>query len=215
MKFIKWCDDHKWIYITLIVFLFAIPILVEFIPIMGGNNNTRGDWLGFWGSYLGIIPAGLITYFMYLKEREIDRKKNMSLLLVKDTDLFISQCIDLRNAIEAFEKDVYVSTTNVPGFYNTQSKAMDDLITFDEEISSISEQEIPVFGDELRKEIISEINETISKGFVIIGESQNTIELQNKVDEINKELYKTIRKINIHLSKTRAEQLKAKKMVVD
>lgn len=215
MKFIKWCDDHKWIYITLIVFLFAIPILVEFIPIMGGNNNTRGDWLGFWGSYLGIIPAGLITYFMYLKEREIDRKKNMSLLLVKDTDLFISQCIDLRNAIEAFKKDVYVSTTNALGFYNMQSKAMDDLITFDEEISLISEQEIPVFGDELRKEIISEINATISKSFVIIGESQNTIELKKNVDEINKELYKTIRKINIHLSKTRAEQLKAKKMVVD
>lgn len=51
------------------------PLLVEYwIPIPSG----KGDWLGFWGSYLGVIPSGLIAYFV--AKYQIDREHEISKL---------------------------------------------------------------------------------------------------------------------------------------
>lgn len=46
----------------LLMFLFVVaPIMVEYI---WSIPSGKGDWLSFWGSYLGIIPSGLIAYFV-------------------------------------------------------------------------------------------------------------------------------------------------------
>lgn len=63
-----------YILYTLILAIFIIiPLLVEYtweIP------SGRGDWLGFWGSYLGIIPSGLIAYFV--AKYQIDKDHEFS-----------------------------------------------------------------------------------------------------------------------------------------
>lgn len=39
------------------------PILVQYTHWPKGSDGN-GDWLGFWGSYLGMIPSGLIVYMV-------------------------------------------------------------------------------------------------------------------------------------------------------
>lgn len=85
MKFIKWANSHTWIYTVAIVSFVIIPVGVQFIPYFYGEHSTHGDWLGFWGSYLGIIPSGLIAYYVahYQIDQQVskDREKQMDALL--------------------------------------------------------------------------------------------------------------------------------------
>ncbi|MGX7048512.1 hypothetical protein RU86_GL000558 [Lactococcus piscium] len=59
----------KKLYILLLFACIVAPLLVEYwLPVPSG----KGDWLSFWGSYLGIIPSGLIAYFV--AKYQIDRE---------------------------------------------------------------------------------------------------------------------------------------------
>lgn len=64
MNFIKWCDNHKWTYATAILSFIIVPVFVEYSSLFYGHHHIKGDWLSFWGSYLGIIPSGLIAYLV-------------------------------------------------------------------------------------------------------------------------------------------------------
>lgn len=51
-----------WASISLGVIVFvAGPLFVQYNHWPKGSNGN-GDWLSFWGSYLGVIPSGLIAY---------------------------------------------------------------------------------------------------------------------------------------------------------
>lgn len=62
-----------------IALCFVTPLLVEYIVSV---PSGKGDWLSFWGSYLGIIPSGLIAYFIAKyqidKDREAEQKEKRS-----------------------------------------------------------------------------------------------------------------------------------------
>lgn len=75
-------------YKTIIILFFVlgpflIQILFKVLNQIFENSHTDlkfyfpSDWLGFWGSYLGIIPSGLIAYAVsrYQIETEKDNKK--------------------------------------------------------------------------------------------------------------------------------------------
>lgn len=50
-----------WITSLLLIIFIVVPIFVQYLHFIPGTKGN-GDWLGFWGSYLGIIPSGLIAY---------------------------------------------------------------------------------------------------------------------------------------------------------
>lgn len=58
-----------------------VPGIIVFVggPLIVQYNNwtfwpkVHGDWLGFWGSYLGVIPSGLIAYAVARYQIEQDR----------------------------------------------------------------------------------------------------------------------------------------------
>lgn len=51
-----------WLLIILGVIIFVGgPVFVQYNHWPKGSNGN-GDWLSFWGSYLGVIPSGLIAY---------------------------------------------------------------------------------------------------------------------------------------------------------
>ncbi len=67
--------------------IFSIAIIIGLIVFVGGplfvqyNNwpqgsNGNGDWLSFWGSYLGIIPSGLIAWLVATKQIQSDRENS-------------------------------------------------------------------------------------------------------------------------------------------
>lgn len=63
----------------LVVFIGG-PLLVQYIRRPIGTTGN-GDWLGFWGSYLGVIPSGLIAYavarYQIDHEKSVEQKKQL------------------------------------------------------------------------------------------------------------------------------------------
>lgn len=74
------------IIIGLIIFVGG-PLFVQYTQWLPGSNGN-GDWLGFWGSYLGIIPSGLIAWIVASKQiessRENDRRNYIETLYLND-----------------------------------------------------------------------------------------------------------------------------------
>lgn len=63
-----------------IVVFIGGPLLVQHIcrPI---GTTGNGDWLSFWGSYLGVLPAGLIAYavawYQIDHEKSVEQKRQL------------------------------------------------------------------------------------------------------------------------------------------
>ncbi|MFT9411992.1 hypothetical protein [Liquorilactobacillus hordei] len=100
----------------IVLFLVVIPLLVEGgISLIPWNGSDDG-WLGFWGSYLGIIPSGLIAYFV--AKTQIDaEKKNYRENHFKD--MLIINYREMHTKITIFEKAANVFINPEMGNINT------------------------------------------------------------------------------------------------
>lgn len=73
----------KWVSLLILLFIFiAIPIFIQLhlgwvydlaIYVTRGNHS---NWLQFWGSYLGVIPSGLIAWLVASKQIKSDRENS-------------------------------------------------------------------------------------------------------------------------------------------
>lgn len=64
-----------WVLISIGVVIFVFgPLLVQYNHWSLGYRGS-GDWLGFWGSYLGVVPSGLIAYLV--AKYQIDNNKTL------------------------------------------------------------------------------------------------------------------------------------------
>ncbi|MGX7051427.1 chloride channel protein [Leuconostoc palmae] len=64
-----------WFLIVLGVIVFVVgPLFVQYNHWSLGYRGS-GDWLGFWGSYLGVVPSGLIAYLV--AKYQIDNNKTL------------------------------------------------------------------------------------------------------------------------------------------
>lgn len=63
--------NKKWFWFLVVVLGVVIfvggPLFVQYTHWPQGTTG-HGDWLGFWGSYLGIIPSGLIAFIVSKNE---------------------------------------------------------------------------------------------------------------------------------------------------
>lgn len=74
-KFLFW-----FLFVLGIVVFIGGPIFVQFVRLPTGTVGN-GDWLGFWGSYLGVMPAGLIAYavawYQIDYEKSVEQKRQL------------------------------------------------------------------------------------------------------------------------------------------
>lgn len=111
-----------YILYTLILATFVIvPVLVEYV---WDIPSGKGDWLSFWGSYLGIIPSGLIAYFVAKYQIDKEHKfmieeKNREYLPyfnIKNNSLMFSSMRDnlpvQRAMISFYDKDNKILNSN-------------------------------------------------------------------------------------------------------
>ena len=84
LKIIK----NKWTNFIILGLFVVVPIGIQISQVYFGDKTPHGDWLGFWGSYLGIIPSGLIAYFVAKTQvdgqRKIDQRKQAVDLYIAD-----------------------------------------------------------------------------------------------------------------------------------
>lgn len=101
MKFIKWIDSHKLSYLIAIVSFIIVPVSVEYSSLFYGKHQVQGDWLSFWGSYLGMIPSGLIAYFIAKQQvafqAKIQKKTNSERLKLEKSTKIYQKAMSIRS----------------------------------------------------------------------------------------------------------------------
>lgn len=99
--------QHKLLSIFSTIFLISItiPLILEF-----GLKINQGGWAGFWGSYLGIIPSGIVSAVIVLFEKRLDHIDNdkkawdslydkmVEIELIKNDDLLRVAVLNKKNS---------------------------------------------------------------------------------------------------------------------
>ncbi|MCC8439877.1 hypothetical protein CRI85_05955 [Leuconostoc pseudomesenteroides] len=115
--------NKKWFWFLMVVLGVVIfvggPLLVQYTQWPQGTTG-HGDWLGFWGSYLGIIPSGLIAYLV--AKQQIDSERVTS-ALAYEKNLKDSRVRELTAKIE----DIYILIAGEQVYYERLSLRRLDL----------------------------------------------------------------------------------------
>ncbi|MCC2745032.1 hypothetical protein LK472_06375 [Leuconostoc lactis] len=106
MKGTKKERKNAWIFFVVMFLFILIPVSIQLgqYYIYG---TFKGDWLGFWGNYLGFFPTGVAGYLFY--KIKIDRDKQINLFntlkihtekSIKQIDSTITQFEHLLESVE-------------------------------------------------------------------------------------------------------------------
>ncbi|ASR69260.1 MAG: hypothetical protein H9W83_00730 [Leuconostoc sp.] len=71
------------------------PLFVQYKHWPRGSNGN-GDWLGFWGSYLGMVPSGLIAYFVAKSQIDAERNNERS---KRNEDLYLQDLREIHKSL--------------------------------------------------------------------------------------------------------------------
>lgn len=75
-----WNNHRVLLFVFLLVGPFAFQLFTNVINIFAALNDwpikfpSPGEWVGFWGSYLGVIPSGLIAYVVAKVQIDYQKK---------------------------------------------------------------------------------------------------------------------------------------------
>lgn len=160
----------KQILLLLVILLICIvtPLLVEYwIPIPSGN----GDWLSFWGSYLGIIPSGLIAYFVakYQIDREHEKAKKE-----KDRDCLPYFNVDMEKRkinFNSINSSLPIQQVILISYYSSGSEFK-------------SEEEEERDNEKIIQELNRELEADLSYSKIQIGQDEDDIEFINESGEV-------------------------------
>lgn len=109
-----------------IVIFIGGPILVQYKSLPIGTTGN-GDWLGFWGSYLGVLPTGLIAYavawYQIDHEKAVEQKRQLEngLPFVKISYIFRSavgedRTYDLKYEIKSYDGNPLIVKGDIRSF---------------------------------------------------------------------------------------------------
>lgn len=111
-------ENHK---VALLIAIIAIPLIIQIIfgifniiseiELWNIKFPDSSNWIGFWGSYLGIIPSGLIAYWVANYQINQDRKMSERALLMTKLPFFDINS-DLLNLM-SFPKDGTGNNTEI------------------------------------------------------------------------------------------------------
>lgn len=123
--------------ITVIIFfalMLGIPFLMQLNPfgisiylkkLVG--IGTSGEWLGFWGSYLGSIITVLFSYFSIMYETKKETK-NAKSKLARESDREKINLIKSRVTISKREKLCFIYEVQFIDNFNKNFKKMEDMM---------------------------------------------------------------------------------------
>lgn len=100
--------NSKWTYFIILGLFIVVPAGIQLSQEYVGDNPPHGDWLGFWGSYFGIIPSGLIAYAVAKYQIEKDRETYETEKVMKSLPYFDIQLCGMNTS----------GATNVTPFVN-------------------------------------------------------------------------------------------------
>lgn len=110
------------------LFLVGIPLLVEIGITLFPWNGSDDGWLGFWGSYLGIIPSGLIAYFVAKVQIDAEknnyRKNHLEDMLLDDLRELYGYLANFKESVERFSFDTTVEVEEINYFIRTSQENM-------------------------------------------------------------------------------------------
>lgn len=165
--------------------------------------GTSGEWLGFWGSYLGSIITVLFSYFSIMYETKKETK-NAKSKLARESD---KEKINLVKSRVAISKRLYFSyeVENIDDFNKNFKKngRYDELLVLCDQL--IEEMK---YASNCNSELIDNIYTSIYEGNKIIEENSNKmLEIQkstSKVGSAAKKIKKLIGSSGIYT--TQAEE---------
>lgn len=175
---------YYWVLVILIFFV-AFPLAVELgITYMPGNGSNDG-WLGFWGSYLGSIPSGLIAYIVAKKQIDAEknnyRKNHLEDMLLNDLRAIYLKLINLSklaeiskfsdNDMDLIGKRDLNNIVNEAKKYKTISVEVVDLVN-----------NIPNY---FKKEEIKRLSKKLSNSIEIICNVSDTLEAKKSVSDLS------------------------------
>jgi|GEM_PF-3983551 len=110
--------DLTWIVISIVIFA-GSPLLVQYTGVIPGSKGN-GDWLSFWGSYLGVIPSGLIAYFVAKSQIDAERHNER---LKRNEDLYIQDLREINELINEIRLTIEMMTNVFEDLKNDISDA--------------------------------------------------------------------------------------------
>ncbi|GMA70755.1 hypothetical protein GCM10025879_20010 [Leuconostoc litchii] len=103
--------NKKWFWLLMVVLGVVIfvggPLFVQYTHWPQGTTG-HGDWLSFWGSYLGVIPSGLIAYFVVKIQIDAERHNEH---LKRNEDLYIQDLREIHELINEIRLTIVMMTT--------------------------------------------------------------------------------------------------------
>lgn len=109
------------IIVIILIFIFiGVPVLlqyhVEFIydPVKKITPRDHADWLQFWGSYLGVLPSGMIAasvagYQIKAANKQSNQSRQQELIMMRNSKL-IDYCYEMKGAVS---KSIVVLDTRI------------------------------------------------------------------------------------------------------
>lgn len=120
--------------IILLILAIGIPLLLQYV-----FKINKGQWGSFWGDYLGIIPAGIISAVLILLERYLNKVDKTS----DKWNTFYIELLELKNNhvkhLEFLFSDEW-SLNNVPDDFN--KKSFEDSVLHCKAIIEYSEKKL-------------------------------------------------------------------------
>lgn len=90
-------------FVWLFSIFFGIPLAIQLSSLVingvdSGKYVVSGDWLAFWGGYLGVMPAGIMAWWVAEQQIKSDRK-NARLAYIEQR--YIEDLLKLRDIINS------------------------------------------------------------------------------------------------------------------
>ena len=113
-KFAKFLRENPISLVISFLLIIFIPFLIEFVFYISPGYGNRGDWLGFWGGYLGSIIAIAGVGWTVIEGRN---NLNKSLKEQRDelSESFSNQELQLRKTLKAEKEQQFRASR--PFFY--------------------------------------------------------------------------------------------------
>ncbi|KAA8445031.1 hypothetical protein [Weissella paramesenteroides] len=108
IKFLK--KYWRLIIVIFLIFIFiGVPVLIQchvafiYNPVKKMTPGDRGDWLQFWGSYLGVLPSGVIAalvagYQIKAANKQSNQSRQQELIMMRNSKL-IDYCYEMKGVV--------------------------------------------------------------------------------------------------------------------
>lgn len=192
MKFIKtFIQENKpWSWILILFIAIPVTLQMHWWPIYQivlfltpGNHDT---WIQFWGSYLGIVPSGLIAFLITKQQIQFDKEQSRKKLITETKIETLREIVFLIHKFEdltIFSGVGFKLYSHIPPEPDNMNVSMFLKIMNDVDIQSF---------EKIVSDILFNI-ERLSNEFNIDIADKNTIERLNQHNQLIRENYATVK----------------------